>query len=210
MPPSRCAATPLQVISTLWSDGHVAVIPILPADEAMLQHRMADVLQLPEVRSRLGQGSGAVLAYLVPKEYIMQGMIADTDPAWRIYEHHQTLAMITDWIIHPFRHLEGGHSMMHHARSGPAAGAPSSPTGRRLIFLRVQTGRTMESLASLFNINPARTPNYSLTSTCTSWRYCRSRIWAREPVGALFRPRCSDARTRTSPPHLAQNVQGRI
>ena len=144
----------------LWSDGHVMVLPILPADKAMLQHRMTAVLQMPEVRSRLQQGSGAVLGYLVPREYIMQGMIADTDPAWRIYEHHQTLAMITDWIIHPFRHLKGGHSMMHHAMSGPGADAPSSPTVRRLIFLRVQTGRTTESPALLFGIDAIRTPQF--------------------------------------------------
>ena len=144
----------------LWSDGHVAVLPILTADDVMLRHRMADVLRLPEVESRLQRGSGAILGYVVPREYIMQGMIADTDPAWRIYEHHQTFAMITDWIIHPFRHLEGGHSMVHHAMSGSGTGTPSSPTVRRLIFLRVQTGGTTESPASLFSIDASRRPQF--------------------------------------------------
>ncbi len=46
----------------------------------LLDHRMADILQLSEVRSRLADGTGAVLAYVVPQTYIMQGMIADTDP----------------------------------------------------------------------------------------------------------------------------------
>jgi hypothetical protein len=41
----------------------------------------------------------------------MQGMIANTGPEWRLYEHHQTLAMIADWIFHPLRHLQGGHTM---------------------------------------------------------------------------------------------------
>ena len=119
---------------------------------------MADVLQLPEVRSRLEKGPGAILGYLVPRNYVMQGMIADTDPAWRLYEHHQTLAMITDWILHPFRHLEGGHSMMHGAAGATGPGAESSRTVRRLIFLRVQTGEATDSPASLFRINATRTP----------------------------------------------------
>jgi hypothetical protein len=121
---------------------------------------MADVLQLPEVRSRLATGTGAILGYLVPRNYVMQGMIADTDPAWRLYEHHQTLAMITDWVFHPFRHLEGGHSMMHDPMAKPGAGAASSPTTRRLIFLRVQTGEATDSPASLFSINATRIPQF--------------------------------------------------
>ena len=139
----------------LWSDGRVTVLPILTGDGTMLEHRMADVLQLPEVRSRLGEGSGAVLGYLVPQNYIMQGMIADTDPAWRLYEHHQTLAMITDWILHPLRHLQGGHS------HGAAAGAtPPSGGVRRLIFLRVDAGKLRSDRTALFAINATRTPQF--------------------------------------------------
>ena len=136
------------------------VLPILTGDSAMLEHRMSDVLQAPEVRSRLESGSGAVLGYLVPQNYIMQGMIADTDPAWRLYEHHQTLAMITDWILHPLRHLQGAHSMMHRATGGPSTSAPSSGMVRRLIFLRVQTRDSADIRADLFAINAARTPQF--------------------------------------------------
>ncbi len=144
----------------LWSDGRVTVLPILTGDRVLLEHRMADVLQLPEVRSRLEKDAGAILGYLVPKNYVMQGMIADTDPAWRLYEHHQTLAMITDWILHPFRHLEGGHSMMHGAAPATGSGAESSRTVRRLIFLRVRTGEVTNSPASLFRIDATRTPQF--------------------------------------------------
>jgi len=144
----------------LWSDGRVTVLPILTKDSVLLEHRMADVLRLPEVRSRLEKGPGAILGYLVPLNYVMQGMIADTDPAWRLYEHHQTLAMITDWVFHPFRHLEGGHSMMHGATPAPGAGAAPSPTVRRLIFLRVETNEDTASPASLFRIDATRTPQF--------------------------------------------------
>jgi hypothetical protein len=124
----------------------------------MLEHRMGDVLRMPEVESRLAGGAGATLGYLVPVRYVMQGMIADTDPAYRLYEHHQTIPMIADWIFHPFRHLEGGHAMMHHAAAGSAANA--SPTVRRVIFLRVQgAGRTGER-AALFAIDAVRVPRF--------------------------------------------------
>jgi protein-S-isoprenylcysteine O-methyltransferase Ste14 len=70
------------------------------------------------------------------RNYIMQGMIADTGLQWRLYEHHQTLAMIANWILHPFRHLQGGHMMTHH-NIGSASATSSAPGGvvRRLIFL---------------------------------------------------------------------------
>jgi protein-S-isoprenylcysteine O-methyltransferase Ste14 len=142
----------------LWSDGRVAVLPVLSGDTMMLEHRMGDVLRMPDVESRLAEGTGATLGYLVPVQYVMQGMIADTDPAYRLYEHHQTMPMIADWIFHPFRHLEGGHAMMHHAAAGPAADA--SPTVRRIIFLRVEgVGRTNEP-AALFAIAGVRVPQF--------------------------------------------------
>ena len=144
----------------LWSDGRVTVLPILTGDVRMLEHRMPDILQLPEVRSRLEKGTGSLLGYFVPQSYVMQGMIADTGPAWRLYEHHQTLAMITDWILHPFRHLQGGHAMMHGPTGGAAAPASSSGIVRRLIFVRVQNGGSGTTASDLFSINAARTPQF--------------------------------------------------
>ena len=143
----------------LWSEGRVTAMAILPADAVMLEHRLSDVLELPEVKSRLDQPSSPVLVYLLPRQYVMQGMIADTGPQWRLYEHHGTLAMIGDWIFHPFRHLEGGHMMMHHG-PGPAAqaGAPSDGAARRLIFLRGESTPATSTPASLFAINASRVP----------------------------------------------------
>ncbi len=143
----------------LWSSGRVTALSILPGDGAMLEHRMGDVLELPEVKARLAKTPGPVLVYVVPRQYVMQGMIADTGPEWRLYEHHQTLAMITDWIFHPFRHLQGGHAM-HGAEGGLAAGAPSGGVIRRLIFLSVATSRSAATPSSLFAINAARRPQF--------------------------------------------------
>ena len=143
----------------LWSSGRVTALAILPGDGPMLEHRTGDVLELPELKARLARTPGPVLVYVVPREYVMQGMIADTGPEWRLYEHHQTMAMIADWIFHPFRHLQGGHAM-HHAGGAPAAGTPPDGAIRRLIFLSVETPREEATSASLFAINAARTPRF--------------------------------------------------
>jgi protein-S-isoprenylcysteine O-methyltransferase Ste14 len=143
----------------LWSEGRVSVLAILPGDEVMLQHRMPDLLKLPEVESRLPK-TGAILAYSVPVQYVMQGMIADTGPAYRLYEHHQTVPMIVDWIFHPFRHLEGGHMMMHHSSAAAAGPAPSF-ADRRIIFLQVPSASDAEVPRSeLFGIGAVRLPQF--------------------------------------------------
>jgi protein-S-isoprenylcysteine O-methyltransferase Ste14 len=145
----------------LWSEGRITAMAILPGDSTMLEHRMADVLELPAVKSRLDQASGLILVYLVPPQYVMQGMIADTGPQWRLYEHHQTLAMIADWIFHPFRHLQGGHMMMHHDPGG-ASVTSSAPGGmvRRLIFLRLDSLHPASARKLIFGITTTRVPQF--------------------------------------------------
>ena len=143
----------------LWSSGRVTALAILPADRPMLEHRMPAVLELHEVKARTAKIPGPILVYAVPRQYVMQGMIADTGPEWRLYEHHQTMAMIADWIFHPFRHLQGGHAM-HAVGGAPAAGTPADGAIRRLIFLSVETPREEATSASLFAINAARTPRF--------------------------------------------------
>lgn len=145
----------------LWSQGRVTAMTILPADAIMLEHRMADVLELPEVKARLTQIPGPVLAYLIPQQYVMQGMIADTGPQWRLYNQHHSIAMIADWIFHPFRHLQGGRMMMSGGKAGMVEGC-AGPTGavRRLIFLSVNSPQSAGSPAALFGINATREPQF--------------------------------------------------
>jgi len=143
----------------LWSQGRVTVLAILPSDLMMLDHRMASVLEMPEIESHLEGNPGPILVYFMPKDYVMQGMIADTGGAWQLYKRHHTFAMIGDWIFHPFRHLEGGHAAMHQgtgaAMEGHAAGAGIV---RRVVFLRVETQGGRQSPADLFGINSHRSP----------------------------------------------------
>lgn len=139
----------------IWSNGPVSVLAILPGDMAMLDNRMALALELPEIKARLAS-QGPVLAYMMPKDYVMQGMIADTGGEWQLYKRHHTLAMISDWILHPFRHLENGHAVMHHGM-GMGQGAQNGMS-RRLIFLRVDAHGGSTEQAALFGINLHRSP----------------------------------------------------
>ncbi len=143
----------------LWSEGRVTALAVLPSDSVMLELRMADVLELPEVKSRLDQSSEPVLVYVVPQNYVMQGMIADTGEKWRLFQGHQTLAMITDWIVHPFRHLQGADMTAHQGMAGASAtSSGSGGTARRLIFVQLDTPRSSNARADVFGVATTRVP----------------------------------------------------
>jgi hypothetical protein len=143
----------------LWSDGSATALVILPEDLTMLNHRMASVLEIPEIKARLERQTGPFLAYVMPKDYVMQGMIADTGGEWQLYKRHHTFAMIGDWIFHPFRHLESGHAAMHHgAADGRKGHGGGNGMVRRMVFLRVEGQSGPSDLADLFGINVRRSP----------------------------------------------------
>ena len=142
----------------LWQGAsNVTGIAILLEDGAMMDHRLGDILGLPEVHERLEE-SKHYLVYFVPQNYIMQGMIADTGGDWKLYKQHHAVAMITDWVFHPFRHLQGGHSMMHDGMQHDPAAAGSGMT-RRLIFLSLE-GAATQSPTEIFGINALRVPQF--------------------------------------------------
>ncbi|MDE2484570.1 MAG: hypothetical protein KGL32_04885, partial [candidate division NC10 bacterium] len=59
----------------LWTDSNVVALAVLPEDEPLMQNRMADILKVDEVRSRLKENESYV-AYFLPTNYVMQGLIA--------------------------------------------------------------------------------------------------------------------------------------
>jgi hypothetical protein len=129
---------------------------MLPTDLPVLDHRMPAVLEIPEVKAKLAGPTRSVLAYVMPTDYVMQGMIADTGMEWQLYKRHHTLAMIWDWIFHPFGHLEGEHFAMHESMGATAGGGGSMV--RRLIFLQVDKTNEQQGPAALFAINARRRP----------------------------------------------------
>ena len=126
--PSRYAVIPLSILVVVIgtgfllrevtlnslafeSKGNLTLVPILPEDEAMAAGVLAGML----ARNR-GSDAGLTndkdyLGYVMPVDYIMQGMIADTGTEFHLYKKHHTVAMINEWVLHPFRHLRSSPSL---------------------------------------------------------------------------------------------------
>ncbi|RJQ41681.1 MAG: isoprenylcysteine carboxylmethyltransferase family protein [Nitrospiraceae bacterium] len=138
----------------LWNKGNVTAISIADKDRFKMDHRMGDVISLEEIRKRLDDNK-VYLVYFLPQNYIMQGLIADTGGEWKLYKQHHTISMITDWIFHPFRHLEEGHHAMHtHAHSAEGNGVV-----RRLIFLKIDNTKG-DKPYDAFAVNAVRIPGF--------------------------------------------------
>jgi protein-S-isoprenylcysteine O-methyltransferase Ste14 len=142
----------------LWSDANVVALAVNPDDAAMMDHRLPEVLRLPEVRARTTEGK-RYLVYFLPTNYIMQGLIADTGGEWRLYKQHHTASMITDWILHPFGHLTEGHAM--HSASGTGAHPVTGGMKRRLVFVEV-SGTAGQKPFDAFGIGVERSPQFML------------------------------------------------
>jgi protein-S-isoprenylcysteine O-methyltransferase Ste14 len=85
---------------------NLTVVPILPEDSPLSGPAIKGILtaaQLGEVPFL--KADKDYLGYLMPADYVMQGMIADTGGHSHLFKHHHTVALITDWVLHPFAHL---------------------------------------------------------------------------------------------------------
>ena len=120
---------------------------------------MPDILVMDQVRTRLSD-SDNYLVYVLPPQYIMQGLIADTGGDWRLYKQHHTVSMITDWIVHPFSHLSEAHHVSHTGMQHEAHSVSDGIT-RRLIFLEIENAES-GTLSSFFSINARRIPQFMI------------------------------------------------
>lgn len=148
---------PLQQIS------NIDVITITPEDSTTANELVPPILQDSVVASRLkslpSTADHRLLAYFIPINYVMQGMIANTGDEWKLFEQHKTIGMITEYILHPFAHLTAGHG--HHTanmKHGPEMYALPQMK-RRVIFIEVSAeNRELKSPSDDFDINLKRTP----------------------------------------------------
>ena len=131
----------------------------LAAAEELLPSTLEDegvAAKLQFARSRAGH---RLLAYFIPIDYVMQGMIADTGPEWKLFEHHKTIRMITEYILHPFAHLTGGHQRMAGMTHHDPSLHNSAMMKRRIIFLDISSDRRpLSSPVDDFGINVNRSP----------------------------------------------------
>jgi protein-S-isoprenylcysteine O-methyltransferase Ste14 len=133
----------------------------LPTAKDLVKGVLEDSLLADHLHTIQAQPNARVLAYVLPVDYVMHGMIANTGEEWKLFQRHQTLRMITDYILHPIGHLHGGH--MHHAgmpmQHGPAM-YQSPMMRRRIIFVEVHGDRLLRSAGDDFSINVQRTPRF--------------------------------------------------
>jgi protein-S-isoprenylcysteine O-methyltransferase Ste14 len=128
---------------------------------SLLPSVLADSVVASKLQSLPATSHHRVLAYFIPVDYVMQGMIANTGDEWKLFEQHKTLGMITEYILHPFSHLTGGHAHhmdMANMKHGPAMYALVAMK-RRVIFIEISSD-TDEFTSPIddFGINAIRTP----------------------------------------------------
>ncbi len=145
----------LPIVSVNGMDVMTVLPGDLPLAESLITSAQSDPSVAEMLRSAHAASGQRVLAYIVPVNYIMQGMIVDTGPEWRLFQRHQTLAMISDYIVNPMGHLQGGH------RGNAGAMMPGNPAmQRRIIFVQISGKQTLSSAAADFGINNQRTPRF--------------------------------------------------
>jgi hypothetical protein len=143
----------------IWSDNNVVAMSITDDDKFKMEHRMADILRMDQIRSRLNDND-KYLVYFLPPHYIMQGLIADTGGDWKLYKQHHTISMITDWILHPFSHLSEAHHGMQAGMQHEAHSVNDGMT-QRLIFLKIGNAESGSS-GDVFSINARRIPQFMI------------------------------------------------
>jgi protein-S-isoprenylcysteine O-methyltransferase Ste14 len=142
----------------------VDVITITKEDLTAATQLLPSVLQEPAIASKLKSTEYTeghrLLAYFIPIDYVMQGMIADTGGEWKLFEQHKTIGMITEYILHPFAHLTEGHAHHHPGMQAPNPSMHDSPAmKRRIIFIAVSAGsKELKSPFDDFDINVTRKP----------------------------------------------------
>jgi hypothetical protein len=141
----------------------VDIITITPDDLASAKDLVPPVLEDATVASKLQEARGRaghrLLAYFLPIDYVMQGMIADTGPEWKLFRHHRTFRMVTEYILQPFAHVAGGHQhIMAPGHHDPKL--HNSPgMKRRIILLDISAGgQPLSSVRDDFGINVQRAP----------------------------------------------------
>jgi protein-S-isoprenylcysteine O-methyltransferase Ste14 len=141
----------------------VDVIAITKEDLKTAEQLLPSVLQAPGIATKLqpieNSKGHRLLAYFIPIDYVMQGMIADTGAKWKLFEQHKTIGMITEFILHPFGHLTGGHKG-HVAMGAHDLSMHDSPAmKRRVIFIELSgNNHQITSPFDDLGINIVRTP----------------------------------------------------
>ncbi len=162
---------------SMQASRNVTLVSILPEDQALSGKVLGEIFQgaaLPESLSFI-KSDRDYLGYVMPPDYVMQGMIANTGGAFHLHQQHHTFALIADWIFNPFEHLRRSPAAqmaaMHHADPAVAR-RHHCPLGltnlnfqcescpvRRVVVVEIDhKGNGHLSKTGLFSFNTTRVP----------------------------------------------------
>jgi len=141
----------------------IDVVAITKEDLARAEQLLPSALQNPTIASKLqmmeNNKGHRLLAYFIPIDYVMQGMIANTGEEWKLFEQHKTIGMITEYIFHPFAHLTEGHAHHTGMQAHNLSMHDSPSMKRRIIFIELSAGnKELTSPLDDFDINITRKP----------------------------------------------------
>ena len=86
---------------------NITLVSILPEDEIRHTSAMQGIAAyMKDGGNNLLLPDKDYLGYVMPADYIMQGLIADTGSQCQLHKQHHTLTLIADWVLHPFAHLQ--------------------------------------------------------------------------------------------------------
>ena len=158
------------------SKNNISLISILPEDNNHNSNILNCIFK-NQVKGRMFflKNDKDYLGYTMPPDYIMQGMIANTGGEFHLFKKHNTLAMITDWVLSPFEHLrrppsahmakmhnvDPSFTRRHHCPikiNKPSLNCESCPY-RRVIVVEVNHDNNIHlSGKNLLSFNTTRTP----------------------------------------------------
>ena len=160
----------------LATQNNVTLVSMLPEDSILDKVVLDSIIRLqsqgPESLLRPDKD---YLGYLMPADYVMQGMIANTGTDFHLFKRHNTVAMITEWVLHPFEHLRASptlHMAQTHHVDPAIARRRHCPIGiddstlecshcpyRRVILVEVDNQNAQHySGSALFSFNTTRIP----------------------------------------------------
>jgi protein-S-isoprenylcysteine O-methyltransferase Ste14 len=189
---------------------NVTLVSILPEDDPLSQKALAELLPGSEAQPNLSflEVDKDYLGYVMPADYVMQGMIADTGGEFHLHQHHNTFALIADWVLNPFEHLRRSPSAQmaamhnvdpaiarrHHcplAINNPALHCEACPF-RRIVFVEIDHGNKGHlSGEKLFSFDAARLPvcfidlNVQSGEVVNMKRVAKATAWRDVPTPAI-------------------------
>ena len=191
------------------SEGNITLLSMLPEDNRLDATALDSIVKAhADGKLNMLDSGKDYLGYLMPGDYIMQGMIANTGDDFHLFKQHNTLMMITEWVLHPFQHLRSSPSLhmakmhnvdpafarRHHCPLGindPSLDCNTCPY-RRLIIDEVSNNRG-ERLAGkeLMSFNTARVPVVFIDINTKTGEIIKSKkvgtatAWADVPTPAI-------------------------